>query len=130
FGFEQSQGALCQVILDIGDAQEVLTEKADRTLTRLAATYDEIEVVEWIIEHRERLNGGDRGARITAHSLDVKAGNAVIVQAQLKLLGARRTDHAPEGAAVEREEDWGTVDLSFDGGLQTIHRHGKRGEAI
>jgi hypothetical protein len=46
------------------------------------------------------------------------------------LLGAGGTEHAPEGAAVEREERRGAVDLCFNGRPQTVHRDGKHGEAI
>jgi hypothetical protein len=67
---------------------------------------------------------------VAANTLDVQSGDAAVVQVQLVLLSARGSEHAPEGATVEREERRTAVDLCFDGRPQTVHRDRKHGEAI
>ncbi len=57
-GLEQVQGALRQVVLDVGNAQEVLSEQADRTFARFTAAHNEINVVERDVEDGEGLHRG------------------------------------------------------------------------
>jgi hypothetical protein len=127
---------LRQIVLDVSDAKDVLTEKADRTFAWLTATHDEIHVVERDVEDGEGLHRCDgnssaaANACVATNTSDVEARDAVVVQAQRVLLGAGGTEHAPEGAAVEQEECRASVDLCFDGRPQTVHRDREHGAAI
>src|SRR5215469_1199577 len=108
-----------EVVLDVGDAEEVLTEQTHRAAAEIRAGDDEVDVLPCLIDARQRKGSGACDLRTlpAADTFDVEVVYRV-VDVQLQGLHSCRLDGAEERTTVGDEQGILAVDL------RTHHRYG------
>jgi hypothetical protein len=126
-GLHQPYGALPEIVFDVGDVEDILSQHPDRAAPHVASADQEIDVLQWNARQGKGLDGGDGRIRPPAtDSLHVEPERRE-ARLELELSGARRAQGTVEGAAIDHELDLGSIDPCGHHRAHSVHRDRKLG---